>query len=254
MTLRRDTFHEEPGSPRESTRETVIILKGVTRVYGQTVKTHALRGIDLRINAGEQVALIGPSGSGKTTLLNIIGLLDRPTAGELRLAGDDIASLDDAALTRLRGQHLGFVFQHHHLLAAFTAEENVALPLAAQAGRSTEAQLARARKLLGEVGLSDRATHLADALSGGQKQRVAIARALILDPALLLADEPTGNLDTESSDQVFALLDRLNRERRLTELIVTHDPRIAARCERIIEIIDGQIARDERRSTQGPRS
>jgi len=225
----------------------VVTLEGVTRVYGQAVETHALRGIDLRIDRGEQVALIGPSGSGKTTLLNIIGLLDCATAGRLSIAGDDVAALDDRALTELRGRQIGFVFQFHHLLPAFTAEENVALPLAARAGRSRNSQLARARELLARVGLADRARHLADALSGGQKQRVAVARALVMEPALLLADEPTGNLDSESSERVFTLLDQLNREHGLTELIVTHDRRIAERCRRVVELLDGQVARDARR-------
>ena len=225
--------------------EIVLELRDVTRVYGEQVRTHALRGVDLTLRAGELCALIGPSGSGKTTLLNIIGLLDRATTGSLQIVGQDVSTLDEDALTALRGRRIGFVFQFHHLLPAFTAAENVALPLAAARGRTRPEQLARARELLAKVGLTDRSEYLADALSGGQKQRVAIARALALEPALLLADEPTGNLDSESSEQVFALLEQLNRELGLTLLIVTHDLRVADRCRRIVELIDGRIARDE---------
>jgi lipoprotein-releasing system ATP-binding protein len=222
----------------------VLQLSGVTRIYGQRVQTHALRGVDLTVETGEQVAIIGPSGSGKTTLLNIMGLLDRASGGRLEVNGQDVSDLDDEQLTRLRGRSIGFVYQFHHLLPAFTAAENVALPLAAHRGRSTAGQLRRARDLLERVGLRDRADHLADALSGGQQQRVAVARALAAEPDLLLADEPTGNLDSEATEQVFTLLEQLNRELDLTLVLVTHDRTLAARCPRVVEVVDGRVHRD----------
>ena len=198
----------------------------------------------LRLERGEFAALIGPSGSGKSTLLNLIGLLDRPSAGRLVIDGAETATLDDTALTRLRGERIGFVFQHHHLIPAFSAEENVAMPLLIARGRPDAAMFERAGELLGRVGLADRRRQLANRLSGGQQQRVAIARALAMSPALVLADEPTGNLDTHSADEVFALLREVNRQLGTSFLIVTHDPRLAHRCDRIIELVDGRIVSD----------
>ena len=179
--------------------------------------------------------------------MNLIGLLERPTRGRVLLQGCDTGTLDDAALTAFRGRSLGFIFQMHLLLPAFTALENVMLPMWAQAGYPTHAMRARATALLREVGLADRMNYCANDLSGGQQQRVAIARALVHEPALVLADEPTGNLDTASSQEAFALMRRFNRDFGSTFLVVTHDSRIANECDRILEIVDGKIVRDTRR-------
>jgi lipoprotein-releasing system ATP-binding protein len=225
--------------------EPVLQLQGVTKDYGEEVITHVLHGIDLALRPGEFAALIGPSGSGKSTLLNLIGLLDRPTGGKVLIQGQDTSELDDDGLARLRARTLGFIFQFHHLLGAFSAVENVMMPLLADQGRPSAEIRQRALELLQDVGLSDRADSPPSKLSGGQQQRVAIARALVTTPPLVLADEPTGNLDTGTSGQVFELLRRFNEERGTTFLIVTHDPRLAERCDRIIEIIDGRIRRDE---------
>ncbi|MBS0555597.1 MAG: ABC transporter ATP-binding protein, partial [Proteobacteria bacterium] len=170
--------------------------------------------------------------------------LDRPSRGLLVIDGEDTAALDDTALTRLRGERIGFVFQHHHLIPAFTAEENVAMPLLIARGRPDAAMFARAGELLARVGLGERRHHAANRLSGGQQQRVAIARALAMSPSLVLADEPTGNLDTHSADEVFALLREVNVQLGTSFLIVTHDPRLAGRCDRIIELVDGAIVSD----------
>lgn len=221
-------------------------LEGIRKAYGSGTKTptEVLHGIDLHIQRGEFTALIGPSGSGKSTLLNLIGLLDKPSSGRLFITGVEAATLDDAALTRLRATAIGFVFQFHHLLPAFTAQENVMLPLLAARGRPDAAMEQRAAELIAAVGLADWARHLSNDLSGGQQQRVAIARALVMQPALVLADEPTGNLDTQSADGVFDLLRQVNRDSGTSFLIVTHDPRLAQRCDRIVELVDGRIASD----------
>jgi len=224
----------------------VLHLAGIRKSYGSgEVESEILHGIDLTLQRGEFAALIGPSGSGKSTLLNLIGLLDRPTSGQLHIDSEDSGQLDDTGLTRLRGQRVGFVFQHHHLIPAFTAEENVAMPLLVARGRPDAEMFERAGQLLDQVGLADRKQYLANRLSGGQQQRVAIARALVTNPSLVLADEPTGNLDTHSADDVFALLREFNRRQHTTFLIVTHDPRLAARCDRIIELVDGRIVADQ---------
>ena len=229
----------------ETPNNSVLHLTGIRKSYGSgEVASEILHGIDLHLQRGEFAALIGPSGSGKSTLLNLIGLLDRPSGGQLRIDGEDTGQLDDTGLTRLRGQRIGFVFQHHHLIPAFTAEENVAMPLLVARGRPDAAMFERAGHLLDQVGLNDRKRHLANQLSGGQQQRVAIARALVMNPSLVLADEPTGNLDTHSADEVFKLLREVNRQQHTTFLIVTHDPRLAARCDRIIELVDGRIVDD----------
>ncbi|BDU76035.1 ABC transporter ATP-binding protein [Mesoterricola sediminis] len=219
----------------------VLRLRGVRKSYGDTVVTEVLHGIDLDIAAGAMTALVGPSGSGKSTLLNLLGLLDRPTAGSIQLQGRETTDLDDAALTELRGRSLGFVFQFHHLLPAFTARENVLLPLHARRGRLDRALWDRAGALLGRMGLRGEIDRLASQLSGGQQQRVAIARALLHDPGLVLADEPTGNLDTVTGREVFDLMRDLNRERGTAFLVVTHDPGLAALCERTIELVDGRV-------------
>jgi len=222
----------------------VLRLSGVTKVYGETVLTPVLHGIDLSLQPGEFAALIGPSGSGKSTLLNLIGLLDRPTAGTICIAGQETTRLDEEGLTRLRGRAIGFVFQFHHLLPAFSALENVMLPAMADRGRAEPAMRRRATELLARVGLADRQHHKSNQLSGGQQQRVAIARALAMSPPLVLADEPTGNLDTHAADEVFALLREINQQEGTCFLIVTHDPRMAQRCDRIVELVDGRILAD----------
>ena len=227
----------------------VLELVGLRKSYGlgTPVEVEVLHGLDLRLAAGEFAALIGPSGSGKTTLLNLLGLLDRPTSGDLLLLGQPTRELDDGARTALRGRRIGFVFQFHHLLPAFTATENVLMPVMAASGRPSPTALREAESLLEAVGLAAHRHKKPGALSGGQQQRVAIARALMSNPALLLADEPTGNLDTHTADEVFELFRRFNRERGLTVLVVTHDPRLADRCDREIKLVDGRIVSDERR-------
>ena len=228
------------------TNANLLQLSGLRKSYnlGRPNAAEVLHGIDLRIGAGEFVALIGPSGSGKSTLLNILGLLEPATAGSYQLQGTEMAGLPDAALTRRRRQALGFVFQFHHLLPAFTALENVTLPALMAAGRVTAGERARAAELLAAVGLADAMHKRPGELSGGMQQRVAIARALVHDPALVLADEPTGNLDTASSQAVFELLRAIHAERGTAFVLVTHDPRLAARCDRVIELVDGRIASD----------
>ena len=224
--------------------DSLLRLEGITKAYGGRVVTHALRGIDLEVGTGEFVALTGPSGSGKSTLLNIIGLLDAPTAGRVWYRGVDTRALDEAGTTRLRGDGIGFIFQFHHLLSAFTAQENVLLPMLARRGRRNADMDARAAHLLSEVGLADRAAYPSTDLSGGQQQRVAVARALMLQPPLVLADEPTGNLDSESGEQVFRLLRDINARYHTTFVIVTHDEHLAKRCDRIVHLVDGRLARD----------
>ena len=224
----------------------VLRLEGVRKRYnvGLPGEIEVLHGLGFELRRGEFAALIGPSGSGKTTLLNLLGQLDSPTEGEIHLLGRATRALDDDARTRLRGEAIGFVFQFHHLLPAFTALENVMMPRLAREGRPTPALVAEARELLEAVGLGALADRTPMALSGGQQQRVAIVRALMARPALLLADEPTGNLDTRTADEVFALLRRLHAERGFAVLVVTHDPRLADRCDRVIELVDGRIVHD----------
>jgi len=224
---------------------TLLRVEDVVKDYGTRVLTRALHGVDLCVNRAEFVALIGPSGSGKSTLLHLIGLLDRPTAGRILLLGQDTGLLDDTGITRLRGRSVGLVFQFHHLLPAFTALENVMMPLLADRGRPDAEMRDRAAALLGEVGLGELGDRRATDLSGGQQQRVAMARALVTNPPLVLADEPTGNLDTESGEQVFRLLRRFNETHGMAFLIVTHDPRIARRCDRIIHLVDGLVRSDQ---------
>ncbi len=223
----------------------VVQLQGVRKAYnaGTTFETEVLHGIDLTVRRGEFCAVVGPSGSGKSTLLNIVGLLDRPTSGTVEVCGEQTAALDDRALTRLRGHGIGFVFQYHHLITAFTALENVMMPMLGAEEFPNEAMRARAETLIDSVGLARWKNNGAGKLSGGQQQRVAIARALAMGPALLLADEPTGNLDTNSADEVFALLRRFNAEHGTTVLFVTHNLVMSARCDRTIEVVDGQVTR-----------
>jgi lipoprotein-releasing system ATP-binding protein len=231
---------DKPHSPASS----VVQLCGVRKAFniGTPIETEILHGIDLNLQAGDFCAVIGPSGSGKSTLLNIVGLLDRPSSGTLAIAGAETTTLGDKELTRLRGHTIGFVFQYHHLITAFTALENVMMPMLGANGFPTSAMRERAQMLINAVGLSARSNNKAGNLSGGQQQRVAVARALAMNPKLLLADEPTGNLDTKSADEVFELLRRFNQEHGTTVLFVTHNDKLAQRCDRTIEVIDGLIA------------
>ncbi|AID30429.1 ABC transporter ATP-binding protein [Mesorhizobium sp. SEMIA 3007] len=224
----------------------LLALEGIRKSYnvGTPVETEVLHGIDVTIHPREFVALMGPSGSGKSTLLNIIGLLDRPTSGRLSIHGEDTTELSEAALTSLRGHTIGFVFQYHYLISAFTARENVMMPMLLDRGRPDAAMERRADELLDWVDLGRWRNNRALNMSGGQQQRVAIARALAMDPLLVLADEPTGNLDTASADAVFELMRRFNRERGTTFLIVTHNHDLAGRCDRIIQVVDGRITED----------
>ena len=223
----------------------VVEMRGVSKVYrsgssARTVEVHALSGIDLTIYPGEYVALMGPSGSGKSTLMHIIGLLDTPTEGEYRLGGEPVRGLSEAQLARIRNQRVGFVFQAFFLLPRLTALHNVALPLVYR-GLSSAERLKRAKEALESVGLGDRLDHLPSELSGGQKQRVAIARALVQEPDLLLADEPTGNLDSRSSHEIMELFEALHRQGK-TIVVVTHEPDVAARAQRIVRLRDGRVA------------
>ncbi|KFN45827.1 ABC transporter ATP-binding protein [Arenimonas metalli] len=225
----------------------VLRLAGLRKSYnvGKPTEVEVLHGLDLRLQRSDFAALVGASGSGKSTLLNVIGLLDRPTDGELFLLGKPTRAMDDAGRTALRGSAIGFVFQFHHLIQAFTALENVLMPLMVASGKPTREQLDRGRGLLSDVGLSGLEHRKPDQLSGGQQQRVAVARALITRPALLLADEPTGNLDSQSAGEVFELFRKFNREFGCAVLLVTHDPRLSARCDRTVSLVDGRIASDE---------
>lgn len=222
----------------------ILKLEHVCKAYnvGLPTEVEVLHDIDLELDRGEFLALIGPSGSGKSTLLNIVGLLDRPTSGRLLIKGRDTAMLGDDELTHLRGRTIGFVFQYHLLISAFTARENVMMPMLADRGFSSAEIEARAEHLLLQVGLDKFGSNLANNMSGGQQQRVAIARALAMRPDLVLADEPTGNLDTKSADAVFDLMRRVNRESGTSFLLVTHNMDLAHRCDRIIQVIDGRIA------------
>jgi len=221
-------------------------LEAVRKSYavGTPVEVEVLHGIDLVLCRGEFAALIGPSGSGKSTLLNLIGLLDRPTSGRVVVAGEDAGALNETAATNLRGRAIGFIFQYHHLLPAFTALENVMMPIFATRGRADDDMRTTAAALLDRVGLTRWRDHKASDISGGQQQRVAIARSLAMNPALVLADEPSGNLDTENADAVFDLMRSVNAASGTTFLIVTHDPRLAQRCDRIVELVDGRIVSD----------
>lgn len=221
--------------------DAVVRAVGLTRCYemGDSF-VDALRGVNLTVARGEFVALVGPSGSGKSTVLNLIGGLDRPTSGEVWINGTELSGSDERILTRHRRQHVGFVFQSFNLLPRLTAEENVALPLMFSGVPEGE-RLARARVLLERVGLGPRLAHRPTQLSSGEQQRVAIARALVGQPALLLADEPTGNLDTTTGAEIMALLKELNQERGLTLLVVTHDPEVAAFADRVVRLRDGRV-------------
>ncbi len=230
----------------------MIELEEIHRHYqvGDQV-VRALDGINLAIEDGEYVSVMGPSGSGKSTLLHLIGLLDRPTAGRYRLDGRDVTALDDEALAEVRRRHIGFVFQSFHLVPRMTAAENVELPLILD-GVDPAERRARVAHALAAVAMSDRAEHRPEQLSGGQRQRVAIARATIMRPGLLLADEPTGNLDRASGRDIVAVLEALNRE-GMTLILVTHDPELGDRASRRLKLCDGRLAADQRAEADAPR-
>ncbi len=218
----------------------MIQLENVSREYGDGKIVYALDHVSLRIERGERVAIMGPSGSGKSTLLNLVCGLDEPTSGEVRIDGSNIASLDDDRRTRLRREKIGMVFQTFNLLSTLTALENVALPLRLSGASKKEAEN-RAAAMLGKVGLGQRTTHRPDQMSGGERQRIAIARALIFQPPVLLADEPTGNLDSKTGEEILALLDDLHGEFNTTILMVTHNEEAAAHCDRVIRLRDGKV-------------
>jgi len=221
----------------------IIRLEGVHKTYslGDDVTVHALRGVDLTISAGDYVAIMGPSGSGKSTLLNLLGCLDRPSTGKYFLGGEDVSKMDDDTLSEVRGRRIGFIFQSYNLIAQLTVIENIQVPLLYQ-GKDIRQYHDRCVQLAELVGLGDRLHHRPNQLSGGQQQRVAIARSLINDPLMILADEPTGNLDSKTGQEVLELIDRLNKDGK-TIVLVTHDDRVASRAHRVIHMKDGVIDR-----------
>jgi lipoprotein-releasing system ATP-binding protein len=225
---------------------TLLEVRDLVKTFGEgETATRVLRGLNLTLAQGDLAALLGPSGSDKSTLLTILGTLMRPTSGSHVMLSMDMTRASDAELTDFRNRHIGFVFQFHHLLPDFTALENVVFPTAVGVGRETRAAKERGRELLQRVGLSDRVHFRTTQLSGGQKQRVAVARALMNRPELVLADEPTGNLDRESAGRVMELLKEINKEERTTFLISTHDEKIAAACRRQVRVVDGTAVADE---------
>ena len=218
----------------------IIELKNLTKIYKNGMEFRALDNANLKIKKGEFVAIVGPSGSGKSTLMHLIGLLDTPSLGTLLIDGRDVTKMSDKERSEMRNRMLGFVFQYHHLLPDFTAMENVAMPLLI-AGKSRKEAKEIAGKLLKEVGLEDRMDHKPGELSGGQNQRVAVARALSCSPAIVLGDEPTGNLDTKTGNLIYDLLRRLNRQYNQTFIVVTHNEDLASKADRIIRLVDGKI-------------
>lgn len=228
------------------TEQPIAQLQDVSRTYQMgEVLVHALREVSLAFHAGEYIAIMGPSGCGKSTLLNVLGCLDRPTEGAYALGGEDVSRLDDDTLSAIRGARLGFIFQSYNLIQQLTVLENIEVPLYYQ-GVSAHASRERARTLAERVGLGERLDHRPNELSGGQQQRVGIARALANDPLIILADEPTGNLDSKSGEEILALFDELNAQGK-TMVMVTHDARIGGRAQRVVRLHDGRVAEDERR-------
>jgi lipoprotein-releasing system ATP-binding protein len=224
----------------------IIEIKKLRKVYGDGVELVALDDVDLTIEEGEVLSIVGPSGSGKSTLLNMIGLLDTPSGGEIWLKGQNITKASSEERARLRNKELGFIFQYHHLLPEFDAVENVMMPLLI-AGMDKKEARHRAITLLEEVGLGDRLNNKPNQLSGGQNQRVAVARALAGHPSIVIGDEPTGNLDSKSSDKIYELLRKLNREMNQTFILVTHDMEMAEKTDRILRLVDGRIVSEMRR-------
>jgi len=218
----------------------IIELKNLTKVYKNGVEFRALDNVNLNIKKGEFVAIVGPSGSGKSTLMHLIGLLDTPSSGTLLIDGRDVTKMSDKERSAKRNRMFGFIFQYHHLLPDFKALENVMMPLLI-AGKNRDEAKSIAEKLLKEVGLADRMDHRPGELSGGQNQRVAVARALSCSPAIVLGDEPTGNLDTKTGDLIYELLRRLNKEYNQTFIVVTHNEELAGKADRIVKIVDGKI-------------
>jgi putative ABC transport system ATP-binding protein len=219
----------------------VVEARNLTKTYQMgDVQVHALRGLSISIKKGEVIAIMGPSGSGKSTLMNILGCLDRPTAGTYHLNGQNVANLEGNSLAEIRNREVGFVFQSYNLLSKSTALANTMLPLRYRRN-GHELPQQKAEELLVRVGLGDRIKHKPFELSGGQQQRVAIARALVNDPAIVLADEPTGNLDSRSGEEIMDLLLDLNQERKVTLILVTHDPKVAAHAQRIVHLLDGRV-------------
>jgi lipoprotein-releasing system ATP-binding protein len=227
--------------------DALVLIEGLTKRFEHMGRTlDVLRGINLNIHAGQILAIVGPSGAGKSTLLHCMGTLDLPTSGRIRLGKEELTTMSNARLAAVRNRDIGFVFQFHHLLPEFTALENVAIPGLIQ-GRPKKEMEKRAAALLDEVGLGHRATHRPGELSGGEQQRVAVARALALDPKLVLADEPTGNLDTATSDAIHDLFFQINRQHGTTIIVVTHNPAFAERMPRVVKLRDGVVEADESR-------
>jgi len=228
--------------------EPVVVMEHVSKHYRQgSTDVPALRDVSLTIERGEFTALCGPSGSGKTTALNLIGALDKPTSGSIKVEGHDLGSLGRGALSELRRDRIGFVFQAYNLVPVLTAYENAEIVLALQ-GAAPGARRSTVMKVLGEVGLGGMEARRPDAMSGGQQQRVAIARAVAAHPAIILADEPTANVDSETAEKLLELMEKLNRQEGATFLFSTHDPRVMARARRLLKMVDGQIVEDQRKS------
>jgi len=236
-------------SKPQPTKDTNIVLQleNINKIFNANtpLANHVLHDVSLQVSRGELVALVGTSGSGKSTLLNVMGLLDVYSSGELYIQGKLTRGLNEQQRTQLRSESIGFVFQFHHLISAFNALDNVLMPLMLRFGKPNKEQIEYAKYLLNEVGLTNYINTPTNRLSGGQQQRVAIARALVTRPALILADEPTGNLDTQTADEIFSLFERFNIEHQCAIIIVTHDPRLSARCPRTIRLTDGRIVYDD---------